>query len=183
MITHPGETIRNYLAGQRKRYFNPFTAFILALGIELVVAGVLQRHPPLHAIPEEQRRYAVEAWVHHNLKLLFIFLLPVLSLLTWSFYRKYNYAEHFVMNVFNATMISLFYVVFYLLGWAMHWPEKIMLFVQFGVSYVYYVYVIRGLLPGFPFWKIILYQLIITLLCFAFNFFLVGISLTLFFHG
>lgn len=181
MLSHPGQTVKNYLEGQRKRYFNPFTAFILMVGFQIVVLSLVKHPVRVGAPAEELRGIRIEEFIHHNLKLMFVVLLPFLSFLTWLFYRRYNYAEHFVLNVFNAGMISFLFTILYAIaGFIFHVDGRALGYYNFAISFLYPIWVMWGLFADFPKWKIVLYEFLISIIYYAFTMALVWLMIVLF---
>lgn len=181
MLTHPGQTVKSYLEGQRKRYFNPFTAFILLIGLQILVLGLVKHPVRIGASADELRAVRIEEFIHHNLKLLFVALLPMLSFLTWLFYRRYNYAEHFVLNIFNAGMISfLFTIMHTIAALIFHADGKALGYFSFLMSFLYPIWVMCGLFADLPKWKVVLYEFLITVIYYAFNALLVWVLVSLF---
>lgn len=179
MLTYPGKTVKNYLDGQRKRYFNPFTAFILMIGFQLLVLGLTKQ--PVKPDADALKAIRITEFVHHNLKLLFVFLLPLISLLTWLFYRRYNYAEHFVLNIFNAGMISfLFGLLYAIAALVFHVDGRALGYFNFAISFLYPVWVMWGLFPDMPRWKVVLYEFLISVIYYTFNLLLVWVMVSLF---
>ncbi|WP_173002996.1 DUF3667 domain-containing protein [Chitinophaga sp. SYP-B3965] len=181
MLTHPGQTVKNYLEGQRKRYFNPFTAFILMVGFQIIVLGLVKHPVRVGASPEELRGIRIEEFIHHNLKLMFVALLPFLSFLTWLFYRRYNYAEHFVLNVFNAGIISLLFTILYAIaGFIFHVDSAALGYFNFAISFLYPIWVMWVLFADLPWWRIILYEFLISIIYYAFTIALGGLMVAIF---
>jgi hypothetical protein len=169
MTSRPGQTVRNYLEGQRKKYFNPFIYFLIMLGLQSL-AFSLVHHAPLRATPEQLEMYQMQSFVYKYIKVFFIFLLPVVALLMYLFYRRHNYAEYCVINVFIAGSISCVHILLYLLlGSSLEADSKIMLLIQLMISIGYTTFMMSGLYPDMKWWKVLAYQVTITLLYWVFN--------------
>lgn len=180
LISRPGQTVRNYLEGQRKKYFNPFIYFLIMLGLQSL-AFSLVHHAPAHATPEQLEAYSMQSFVFKYLKLFFVFLLPVVALLMYLFYRRHNYAEYCVVGIFIAGSISFSHILLYLLlGSSLPIDSRTMLYIQLMISIGYTTFLMSGLYRDIPLWKVLLYQVIITVINFSFNVVLVSVAIMLF---
>ncbi len=138
----PGKVAKEYVGGKRKRYFNPFTLLILMIAAMVIVNNktnfyghftqgikemtlkqasgktAAEEQKNAAAVKEQQRSMdeadAANKKANDNSKILNLIFLPVLSLLSWLFFRgsKYNYAENLVMNVFVTSGYTAIYLVF-----------------------------------------------------------------------
>lgn len=132
VIYVPGRVAKEYIDGKRKRYFNPFTLLILLLAGSVVASNktningdfiqsmkrvttalivktgkssTAEKDKKIREIgremddAENSTKKATD-----SSKLINFFFLPVVSLLTWIFFKnsKYNYAENLVLNLFIA---------------------------------------------------------------------------------
>ncbi|MDF7810918.1 DUF3667 domain-containing protein [Hymenobacter sp. YC55] len=113
VLLQPGQVVADYLAGRRKRYFNPFQFLLLAVGAATLLTTLghyyeatghgLQQQMQSRLTAEQLVR--VESYFHflgkyQNLWWLLL-LLPIYSLIAWGVYsrRRVNYAEAFVLLV------------------------------------------------------------------------------------
>lgn len=182
LISRPGQTARSYLEGQRKKYFNPFIYFLIVLGLQSL-AFSLVRHAPPHATPAQLEAYDMQSFIFKYLKIFFVFLLPVSALLMYLFYRRHNYAEYCVINVFIAGAISLSHIALYLLlGSSLEADSKTMLYIQLLIAVSYTSFMVSGLYRDIPLWKVLLYQVISTILYYSFNVVLVMVAIMFFRH-
>jgi hypothetical protein len=106
MVVQPGVVAKNYVEGQRKRYFNPFSYFLIAVGIMAILTKVF------HIMEVSGANKASEFASTHFNKIVFLSI-PVISLFSWLFFRKnaYNYWENLVFHIF----LGGFRVVYFLL--------------------------------------------------------------------
>ncbi|WP_400191861.1 DUF3667 domain-containing protein [Hymenobacter sp. B81] len=134
VLLHPGRVVADYLAGRRKRYFNPFQFLLIAVGLvttlnlllkffEGTAAGVQRgfrgRMPAANL--ERVGEYFHYVGKYYNLWWLLL-LLPLFALVTWLVYhRRLNYAEAFFVHVVTGSAFHLWYLagVFPLL-WLTH---------------------------------------------------------------
>lgn len=180
MISRPGQTARNYLEGQRKKYFNPFLYFLIMLGLQSLTFSLVHHIPP-HAPPQQLEAHNMQLFIFRYLKIFFVFLLPMSAWLMYLFYRRHNYAEYCVINVFIAGTISLSHILLYVLfGSSLEADSKTMLYIQLLIAISYTTFMVSGLYVDLPLWKVLLYQVIITLLYYSFNVVLVMGAVMLF---
>ena len=131
LAVRPGTTAREYLQGRRKAYFNPFTFFLLVMGV-FVFLNVYFSPPHKPIQPDEQvlqriplqegrqkyietinRADKVQRFTRNNGNIMAMIAVPYISLLTWLFFRKrhFNYAEHLTANMMFITFSNLFFAV------------------------------------------------------------------------
>jgi hypothetical protein len=131
LILHPGQVAREYMAGKRKKYFNPFTFFLLVMTLFVFSSTFFAkddlkiRPDPgvLAQIPTEagKQQYVntitrvVEAsgFMKHYGNVVGMIAVPFLSLITWLFYRRrgYNYAEHLTANLLFTAFNNLYFAI------------------------------------------------------------------------
>jgi hypothetical protein len=106
MATQPGVVVKNYVEGKRKRYFNPFSYFLISAGIMALLTSAF------HILEVPNVGKAPDFMTTHFNKLIFLSI-PFLSFFTWLFFRKsgYNYWENFIFHIF----LGGFRVVYFLL--------------------------------------------------------------------
>jgi Na+/melibiose symporter-like transporter len=143
LSTRPGHLVREYLDGQRKKYFNPFTFLLLVAAFSILVlqfSGTFKGNsprqpentaagspgsarvspPPASVNPRiaaiQERARKVGAFMEKKQNLVMIIAVPFNSLIFFVFYlrRKRNYTEHLVANVFFVAFVILFSsIIFY----------------------------------------------------------------------
>ncbi len=132
MITRPGGVARDYIAGRRKRYFNPFTFFLILMGLFVFSNSYFEgprkqwRPDPqvLSRIPTEagkanylimsSRGAAMSGFIQRNGNLIAMVAIPFIALICWGFYREtaFNYAEFFTASLLFVTVSNLFFTLF-----------------------------------------------------------------------
>lgn len=137
LITRPGQAIREYNEGKRKKYFNPITFLLIASALQFVVvkktemfqhyaASMLSVTESLISNPanKEQSDKALKSikqqtdqslsTTQENSKVLTLLFIPVLGLFTWLLFKKsgFNYAENLVLNVMISGELSFLFLVF-----------------------------------------------------------------------
>lgn len=131
LATRPGTTAREYIQGRRKAYFNPFTFFLIVMGV-FVLAGLFFKKPQpaarpsqevLARIPTEEgrQRYTgmmergnkVRQFMSQKANIVAMVAVPFIALLSWLFFyrRGYNYAEHLTANMMFVVFSNLVFVV------------------------------------------------------------------------
>ena len=138
LATKPGTTAREYIAGKRKKYFSPFTFFLILMTIFVLSntyflkevkliepsAKVLQRIPT----EEGKKKYIAtigrvnssQSFFRKHGNIVAMIAVPVISLFTWLFFRrkKFNYAEHLTANMMFVAFSNLVFtlIIFPLAG-------------------------------------------------------------------
>jgi hypothetical protein len=132
LTINPGKVISEYADGKRKKYFNPFTFFLLCTAFFVFVNvyfspfGKVPEPDPkvLARIPSEEgkkiyttaikRSATVTKITQQNGNIIAMVALPFLSFINWLFFRrrKRNYAEIMVAGVFITAYSNLFFTLF-----------------------------------------------------------------------
>jgi hypothetical protein len=128
LAIRPGVVAREYIEGKRKKYFNPFTFFLLLMALFVsaqtllssrtttvekgVPASITQiRDPQLKEtmIIRYHRGMEARAFTAKNGNILAMFAIPLFALYFWLiFYRReYNYPEHLVASLLFVTFANL----------------------------------------------------------------------------
>jgi hypothetical protein len=133
LAIRPGVVASEYIAGKRKKYFNPFSFFLILMG--LFVLSNLYFNPKskvwtpdsavLSSIPTEtgkkqymlmsSRAYNMSVFLNKNGNILAMIAVPFIALIGWLCYRRssdYNYAEFFTAVLLFVTFSNLFFTVF-----------------------------------------------------------------------
>lgn len=131
LAIRPGTTAREYLAGKRKRYFNPFTFFLIVMGIYVLTGAYFTKIPSLRepsqavlariSTEEGKQRYIelltrgskVERFMAQKANIVAMVAVPFIALITWLFFyrRGYNYAEHLTANMMFVVFSNLLFAV------------------------------------------------------------------------
>lgn len=136
LITRPGYVAQEYLDGKRKKYFNPLTFFVVAStiwAIAVLNSGYFEAMGAdspraSYKIPAEVARYFSESMkiiISYGKIINLIISVPVLSLLSWLFFRKNKntFAENLVLQCLtmgqaHLTLVIIFIPAFLLFGHA-----------------------------------------------------------------
>lgn len=107
LLTHPGTTIRGYLAGQRKPHFPPLSLLLLVTGTFAFLSVVLHidLSPPRDpALPEAvwQMQKTATTLLAKYMSWYYVALVPIIAAFARLFLRRggYNYAECLVTVAF-----------------------------------------------------------------------------------
>ncbi len=121
LFFNPGEVIRDYIAGARKKYFNPIQFLILGIGISTFLAITFQLFGPTQGgiVPGQSEGVAdylrqFNAFIYKFYNIMLFFSVPFSALFTYLFFRssKYNFAENLAMNTFLSGERSVIYILF-----------------------------------------------------------------------
>lgn len=132
LIKQPGVVAREYIAGHRKKYFQPLNFFLIVAGLFLFTTTFFHRfeqiekasdigaqvsHMPVKKqevarIVAERKTKAVWFLTHYA-NLVAMFAAPFISLIVRAMYgkSKYNYTEHLIANLYLIGMTNLFYAL------------------------------------------------------------------------
>ena len=156
LLRCPENVISGYITGVRKKYMNPYGFVAIALTISGIFFFSLFKFFPdaleqtfyLQGESEPQVRAAKEiqqtAFEYHSL--LFFAMVPVFALLSWIVFfnkRKYNFAEHLILNLYAYAEIS---ILTFILFFATIWNPvlfKYVTTVSLGFQFVYYAYALK----------------------------------------
>lgn len=132
MFLRPGTVLKDYLAGKRKRYFNPITFFFVITAIQITVSTKLdffgaffesmqqltesfaaQSGETVDTSSIQESGKTVAVITEYSRLANFIFI-PLLSFLSWAFFlkSKYNYTENLILNIaiYGQTAVYFFVV-------------------------------------------------------------------------
>lgn len=132
LATKPGIVVAEYIDGKRKKYFNPFTFFLLCIGFFVFMNTILKPNGEmpkpdvaiLAKIPSPkgkeqylkamERRITVFNITQKNANILALTSLPLNAFFFWIFFRKRqrNYAEFIIAMVFLAAFANLIFSIF-----------------------------------------------------------------------
>lgn len=163
MFFRPGKVALEYNAGKRKKYFNPITFLLIMAALQVYAAsktglftqfadslqaGIQQmvgNAGGSAADLQEVDRQMDDAdrtmiMVSENNKLLTLLFIPVLSFLTWLFFKRsgHNYAENMVFNVLVSGQLMVLFLIFSLVPFLIK-PSFVILWlaIYFLMSWVY----------------------------------------------
>ena len=152
LLTRPGIVASEYIAGQRKKYFNPFTFFLILAGLYVFSNTVFSNgekefkpNPAVLAkIPTEEgkqkylvmseRGYDINHIMTRHGNVVSMIAVPFFSLIAWLAFRKkkYNYAEHLTANLMFVTFSNLIFTLVVHPLQAVYRGDTIYLFLVYG---------------------------------------------------
>lgn len=139
LVYRPGYLAKEYLEGRRKKYFNPFTFYVI---VSALWALVVSKSHYFESMSSGRPRMSGDApeWarllgyyfsqsmpfvIAHGKIISLVITAPLLALLTWLFFRKQknNYAENLVLHTFLAgqallVLVLIFIPAFFIFGHA-----------------------------------------------------------------
>jgi hypothetical protein len=167
LATKPGVVAREYIEGKRKRYFNPFTFFIILMGIYVLSSQFFRKPEADREVPAQiinipnvsARNEAIGMFKRGQQTQKFfskgnivgMIAIPVIAFVFWLCYvkRNYNYAEHLTANLMFTTFANLAFtlIVFPLQKLAADTPYyRWMMPVGFALQVIYYTWAYTGFL-------------------------------------
>lgn len=107
LLIHPGEVVRGYLEGKRKKYYNPIqfyigtSAVLLYLHIKLDIGTLLVGGGQMTSQSDTTGRQFLD-FFYQNFNYLQFAAVPIMALFSYLFFKKagYNYAEHLVISTY-----------------------------------------------------------------------------------
>lgn len=130
LAVRPGEVAREYVQGKRKKYFNPFTFFLILMSIyvlssqffnakeiDATVPANFQRIPNeqarAKAIGMFERGMQIRKFTTKHGNIMSMVAIPLIALVFWAMYRRqpFNYAEHLTANMMFTTFANLVFTV------------------------------------------------------------------------
>lgn len=133
----PGEVAREYVAGKRRKYFNPFTFVVIVVGVASFVLAATKFVDFTGMAPTNP----VSAFLQRNINLVIFMQLPMLALTGMLFFRKarLHFAEHLVLAGYATGFRSIFFTVLVAPVWALlHWNHNATVAVYLGVWVIYF---------------------------------------------
>jgi len=114
LTTKPGNLIREFISGKRKRYYKPVQYFILILAFHLLARALLNFNPVENQFramgksaspPEVMNTVQMQAsyFMAKNINLLLFVFVFIFAAFTRLFFRKsgYNYTEHLASGFYS----------------------------------------------------------------------------------
>ncbi|RYY13737.1 MAG: DUF3667 domain-containing protein [Chitinophagaceae bacterium] len=131
LVKQPGTVAKEYIAGKRKKYFNPFTFFLIMAGI-MVLSSTYFAKPDKPFVPDQQmlsriptvdgkqqyitmseRGLQMGQFTRKHGNVLAMCAVPLFALFSWAAFRRnrYNYAEHLTANMMFVTVANLAFTI------------------------------------------------------------------------
>jgi hypothetical protein len=117
LALRPGRVAREYVAGKRRKYFNPFTFVLVIVGLAALVMGASHFVDFTRAAPSNP----VSAFLQRNINLVILVQLPLLALFTRLLFRRerLHFAEHLVLASYTSGFRSIFFMLAVVPAWAL----------------------------------------------------------------
>jgi hypothetical protein len=152
LAVKPGMVAREYIGGKRKKYYSPFTFFILSIGL-LVFSSHYFRvlEEPQKADPRMIAQLPTESakkkyvnlitrmntgtqFISKNMNTIAMLVLPFYAFLSWIFFRRrgYNYSELMVAYMLFQSFVTLFLAIL-LIPWIGKYKNEPFFFYVYGV--------------------------------------------------
>lgn len=130
LLKQPQEVVIGYIDGKRHKYFNPISYFAFALTLSglyyfLLKKGVIDYDQIMQNSVQsntnemqQKMSIAINKFILEYSNLVTLLFIPIYVLFTkllFSKYKKYNWAEHFIINIYlysEASIISSLLLVF-----------------------------------------------------------------------
>ncbi|WP_461486364.1 DUF3667 domain-containing protein [Pedobacter sp.] len=124
----PGIVAQEYIAGKRKKYFNPFTFFLILAAcyvlsgnifskplsiadnrLPVQIAQITNKQQKTIAIKQYERGKQVRQFVKKSSNILAMLAVPFFAFYFWLIFKRgpYNYSEHLVANVMFVSFANL----------------------------------------------------------------------------
>ena len=161
LAVKPGTVAKEFVAGKRKKYFSPFTFFILSIGILVFSSHLFKAVQEERAVDpkvlaqmpnEAAKKYYVNLvhrtnegmeFMSKRLNTVAMLVLPFYAFLSWIFFRKrgYNYSEMLVAFMLFQSFVSLVMAVLVIPWIARYKDQSIVLYIFIAVLLLMSVYV------------------------------------------
>jgi len=153
LLLRPGEGIKDYLDGKRKRHFKPIAYLLLLSTLYFLVTQVSGQNTWMDDIitgftlgaldkGDSLQMPPVITWLSKNYAYTTLLLLPVFTLASYFSFRKYgiNYVEHFVLNSYITGQQAVAYSILALIQTFVAYKplEALPLFIS--LSYAFWVF-------------------------------------------
>ncbi|MFC7358358.1 DUF3667 domain-containing protein [Jejudonia soesokkakensis] len=158
LFTRPEEVIGGYINGVRRKYINAFGYFTIAITLSSFFYFVIFKLYPnafdaLYANqdfsdPQIQMQQEIQRTIFEYQSVIFFVAIPFLALLSRLVFlknKRYNFAEHLIINLYGYAQVSIVSIMVYsLTAWS---PEifRIAIFSAFAIQLGYYFYILKRL--------------------------------------
>lgn len=154
MFLRPGTVVEEYIAGKRKKYFNPYTFLLLCSTISAYIYWKIRFYTNIQL--QQGKNNSPEAAEVNKLmmqttelmerygKIITLFMLPILAAISLLFYtrRQYNYAEHLTIQTFILAQTSVINVFVTLLSYYV-FPDSYFFFnMIFQAVFLFYLAIV-----------------------------------------
>ncbi len=158
LLKKPEEVIGGYIDGVRKKYIHAFGYFTIAVTLSSIFYFIFLKFFPetLDGMLLFQNKDAAEMELGRTIyrsvfeyqTLMFFAFVPLLALLSWIVFlnkKKYNYAEHLIINLYCYSQASIISICLFFLTFWSQTLFGIISIVSFIIQIVYFAYVLKRL--------------------------------------
>lgn len=172
LTLRPGKTIRNYFAGKRVSYFNPFGYFFLIAtayvfishfaGQPLFLDVKVEVNEANEQAKQVESLFQTIRYVFDNhYSLIMLSIMPFTAFISFLFFRaaKYNYGEHLMLNCYILGHQILASIICIPIGYFWGIDEMF----QWGslLQFIIFIYMLASVFNSYKLWKRILYPICI----------------------
>ncbi len=110
MALRPGAAVGEYIAGKRKKYYDPLKFVALGAGISLIVTHYFDL-----LTYDSGNQNPVSVWLARNMNLIVLLTIPVAAGLSRLLFRRqpFNYAEHLTLHAFLGGFRTVFFLLIF----------------------------------------------------------------------
>lgn len=118
LTVNPGEVVRVYIEGKRKKYYSPVKYLVLVITLSALLTLHYERYDipfePKFSSASELDDIAEHQYFNHNYYKYVLFIsIPIASLVTWIVFRKsgHNLSENLVLNTYILSQVILLHTI------------------------------------------------------------------------
>lgn len=110
LAIRPSEVVKEYVAGQRKKYYNPFNFFLITVAISAFLSSYFHLFDV-----NPKTTNPISAIVTKRVNWIFVASVPIQAFFTWLFFRKkkYNFAENIIFHCFLGGFRFIFFLLIF----------------------------------------------------------------------
>ncbi|WP_255154560.1 DUF3667 domain-containing protein [Ferruginibacter sp. HRS2-29] len=152
MVLQPGVVIREYIEGKRKKYFSPYTFYLVTTALLIFITNLVYKYEDkLYKFNNEYGQYLN---LHRNYIILCCMPFIAVFLKFIFFRRKYNYAEWVTFIVFTYGLINFFHIIIQLAYFPLIRYHNASHFEEY-LSYFIFFYVLLRFIQPKKWWEVL----------------------------
>ena len=160
LFYNPGKLFRNYLSGQRRKYYKPVSFFILTTIVYLVIRSLIGFDPSLDStivVNDQGIRNSLlsqaKDFMFYNIdKFLFLFVFTLTLLLKTMFFRRYSLAEFFAVSFY---VVGFYTLMTTLTMFFVKYLDEDFQFVTLFLMIIYFIFAMISFLKRRKLWIVI----------------------------
>lgn len=108
LALRPGEAVGEYIAGKRKRYYDPLKFVALGAGISVIATHYFDV-----MTLDTAHRNPVSDWISRHMNLIVLSTIPIAAWFSRLLFRKhqFNYAEHLTLHAYLGGFRTVFFLL------------------------------------------------------------------------